>query len=175
MDKKNIFDITGSEPINVIFTPLMFLLPLFFFLTFKFQITTLHQRCWLLFNIIAYGVHLAAVLAFNSKLNFFHYSFFFFFNLSIQRLQKSIPVCFSYICCSVGVGFVSCQYFPLFSPNIWIGRFINGSLIVYESCLWWTGVKLGDMLSTGTGRFFKSCRGKLRRDSRSHTVEPLTA
>lgn len=45
VDKKNIFDITGGEPINVIFTPLMFLLPLFFFLTFKFQITTLHQRC----------------------------------------------------------------------------------------------------------------------------------
>ena len=63
--------------------------PTFTLFTFKtWKMMLYFKKLWLLFNITAYSLHLAAVLPFYLKLNFFHYVIF---NPDVQGLQKSIP------------------------------------------------------------------------------------
>lgn len=54
------------------------------------EIVLYFKKYWLLFNITAYSLHLAAALPFYLELNFFHYVIFFL-NPGVQGPQKSIP------------------------------------------------------------------------------------
>lgn len=111
------------------------------------------SKCWLLFNIIAHGVHLAVVLPFNSKLNFFHYVIFFL-NPGVQRLQKNwFLQLFSFICCWAGGHIVRLVYDLSISPNFVVG--LCQATAVGRCSVWlWLEGSWEDLVLEGTTSVF---------------------
>lgn len=74
--------------------------------TAVFYFIIIFLKSWLLFNITAYSLHLAAALTFYLELNFFHYVFFFphpSLNPGIWRPLDIDPFSSSaFICCVAG-------------------------------------------------------------------------